>query len=40
MVDLSLMVRLCEALSADTKLILAGDANQLSPARGPYLVVW
>ena len=34
MVDLSLMARLCEALSADTKLILAGDANQLSPVQG------
>ena len=34
MVDLSLMARLCEALSVDTKLILVGDANQLSPVQG------
>lgn len=34
MVDLSLMARLCEALPPDSKLILVGDANQLSPVQG------
>ena len=34
MVDLSLMARLCEALPADSKLILVGDPHQLSPVQG------
>ena len=34
MVDLPLMAKLCSALSQDTVLILAGDADQLSPVQG------
>ena len=34
MVDLPLMAKLCQSLSEETKLVLVGDADQLSPVQG------
>ena len=34
MVDLPLMAKLCESLKEESKLVLIGDADQLSPVHG------
>ena len=34
MVDLPLMAKLCQSLREETKLVLVGDADQLSPVQG------